>query len=98
MTGNLKFILAISFLVGAYALYGYGVTLQNKAIAEKYEQEKAQVADFFMFKDKLESCHLKTKDKEIKVQTFSILLDHVVKQNLPSEKLIEAIDRCEATL
>lgn len=86
-------LIAIVFFV-----VGHNIDKSNQYEQAQKAADTKMIAEFFHFKDELESCQNETKDHSIKTESFSLLLEHVISQSVPRERMIKAIQKCKSSL
>ena len=98
MKKKLEFILLVSLFLGGATVVGLGHLYQAAEIKKEYLEKKQYIAEFHDLKNQLESCQNKTKDNEIKFESFEMLLSHTIQRDVPHEQVRAMIKKCEATL
>ncbi len=90
-----------SILLGGLALYSYAFNQQVKETKAKFALEQQAIAysiEALELKETLEECSLNSSDKNIKVESFNMILAHVIEKNVSHDTLRKQITACKKTL
>lgn len=87
--------LALLLAFGSVAL---SIHTQNKADKQARDAELEQIAMFYAHKQDLETCSNQTPDKAIRIESFNLLLQHTISQDVPVSTMVNMINKCKATL
>ncbi|BBL22295.1 MULTISPECIES: hypothetical protein [Acinetobacter] len=87
--------LALLLAFGSVAL---SIHAQNKADKQARDAELEQIAMFYAHKQDLETCSNQTPDKAIRIESFNLLLQHTISQDVPVSTMVNMINKCKATL
>lgn len=88
-------IVALFMAFGSIAISFYA---QENAKKQAVEAEQLKIVMFYAQKNDLEKCMNASTDKEIKIQSFDLLLQHSISQDVPVTTMNNMIQKCRATL
>ena len=95
------FWLLISVLLGGMSLYSYAFNQQVKETKAEFALEQQAIAhslEALELKETLEECSLRSSDQNLKLESFNMILAHVIEKNVSHDALRRQITACKETL
>lgn len=92
------FAAAVIALFMAFGSVAISFHAQQEAKKQAVEAEQLKTVMFYAQKNDLEECMNASTDKEIKIESFDLLLQHSINQDVPVTTMNNMIQKCRATL
>lgn len=89
---------AVLALIMAFGSIAFSFNAKQEARKQAVEAEQLKTVMFFTQKNDLEECMNASTDKAIKTESFDLLLQHTISQDVPVTTMSNMIQKCRTAL